>query len=108
MIGQKNNSDMFEITLNLELHELCKAASIGGYFICPNDIVDHHEAMEVSHDIALITHLFAKIGIERSLAANYEQIYRAHYPEDVYELPMSMSCEGHACWGEFLRGETSW
>lgn len=108
MTGQNNTSDMFKITLSLELHELCQAASIGGYFISPNDIAAHFEAMEASHDVALITHLFAKIGIEQSLQRNYEQIYPAHYPEDAYEPPMTMSGVANGYWGEYLRGEASW
>lgn len=108
MTGQNPHSNMFEITLHLELHQLCQAASIGGYFISPNDIANHFEAMEASHDIALITHLFAKIGIERSLQRNYEQIYPAHYPEDTNDLPMTMGGAAHGYWCEYWRGDGQW
>ncbi|PCI85558.1 MAG: hypothetical protein COB24_12650 [Hyphomicrobiales bacterium] len=108
MTGQNPVSNMFEITLHLELHQLCQAASIGGYFISPNDIADHHEAMELNHDIALITHLFAKIGIERSLQRNYEQIYPSHYPDDLRSLPMSTSGIANGYWGEYWTGKAQW
>lgn len=107
MKHQDNNSNTFEVTLHLELHQLCRAASLGGHFIGEDDMAYHEEQMLLCHDIALITHLFAKVGLERALQRYFEQVYPVYYPDDVESLSLKMNSSNADEWNDYFRGEFS-
>lgn len=103
-----NNSNTFEVTLHLELHQICRAASLGGYFIGQDDMAFHEEQMMLCHDIALITHLFAKIGLERSLQRHFEQVYPIYYPDNFVGLCQQTNGTDFENWDDYWTGEPSW
>lgn len=78
-----DNNDCHAITLFLTSEQLCKAASLGGYFVRLQDADTHAGLMAVDTITRLQTKAFAKVGIEKTIAPAYELQFPLRYPDDV-------------------------
>lgn len=73
------NTGVFRLTLNLTLYELCKAATLGGYFIGKSHFKSHQALMMLNPGTGAMTRNHAAIGLRQALQQSYEREFPARY-----------------------------
>ena len=107
-----DDNDCHAIGLFLTTDQLCKAASLGGYFVRLQDAETHAGLMAVDAVTRLQTETFAKVGIENAIVAAYEQQFPLRYPDDVRDDPdpfWSMGTDNVTYqWGASWKEKVTW